>query len=148
MNQRAAANALDASGVGLSLVCLAHCLLIPVAAAAAPMLAPGAAHWLGASHDWHLALFLIAAPVAVIGLLWGARLARAGWRTLAAAGFGLVLMGLGAAHVAEGWGEAALTVTGVTILAGAHAANWRARARQGHAHQSECGMCHEGGDPA
>ena len=95
---------LDATGVGLSALCIAHCLFLPAAAAATPMLAPEAGELLGLSH-------------------------------------GLSIMALGASHVFSTTIETVLTLTGVIVLAGAHFANWRTRARAGHVHERDCGLC-------
>lgn len=135
------ANSLDATGMGLSALCIAHCLLFPTAAAATPLLAPGLSEFLGASHAWHLGLLAVAAPISIVGLVWGARVAEAGWKIIAVGVFGLILMGIGAAHLLGPVAETLVTLTGVSILAGAHLANWRARARAGHNHRKDCNLC-------
>jgi hypothetical protein len=132
---------LDATGVGLSVLCVAHCLFFPIAAAAAPMLLPGAGQAMGADHTVHIGLFLIAAPVSLIGLLWGIRASGGGKLTLVAGSLGLVLMGVGFSHLFAPIVETVLTVLGVSILAGAHIANWRTRARAGHVHERDCNLC-------
>lgn len=132
---------LDATGVGLSALCIAHCLFLPAAAAATPMLVPEAGELFGLSHDWHLILLAIAAPVSLIGLGWSVRTTGAGWPILLIGLLGLALMATGASHVFERSIETVLTLTGVTILAGAHFANWRTRARAGHVHVRDCGLC-------
>ena len=132
---------LDATGVGLSVLCVAHCLFVPAAAAATPMLAPGLGESFGLSHDWHLAMLALAAPVSLIGLGWGMRTTRAHWPVFAIGLLGLALMALGASHLFSAAIETGLTLIGVTILAGAHLANWRRRARAGHEHRRDCGLC-------
>ncbi len=132
---------LDLTGVSLSAVCVAHCLLFPVAAAAAPMLAPGLGEALGASHAWHLGLLAIAAPISLLALGWSVRASRARWPVLALGLLGLSLMTVGALHLSSSLIETALTLTGVTVLAAAHLINWRAQARAGHDHESDCGLC-------
>jgi len=132
---------LDATGVGLSALCIAHCLFLPAAAAATPMLAPEAGALLGLSHDWHLLLLAIAAPVSLVGLGWSVRATRAGWPIFVVGLVGLSIMALGASHVFSATIETVLTLTGVTVLAGAHFANWRTRARAGHVHERDCGLC-------
>ena len=115
---------LDASAMGLSGLCLVHCLALPVAAAALPML--GA--W--AHAEWVHAAFLAAAvPVSAFALL-----RSGGWRapriaTLAVAGLMLLAAGV-MGWPRETW-ETALTVTGGLLLASAHVLNWR---RVGHSH--------------
>ncbi|WP_339336429.1 MerC domain-containing protein [uncultured Maricaulis sp.] len=132
---------LDATGVGLSALCIAHCLFLPAAAAATPMLAPEAGELFGLSHDWHLILLALAAPVSLIGLGWSVRSTGAGWPIFAIGLAGLAIMALGASHVFPQPIETVLTLSGVTVLAGAHFANWRSRARAGHVHERDCGLC-------
>ncbi|WP_300543786.1 MerC domain-containing protein [Maricaulis sp.] len=132
---------MDATGVGLSAICVLHCLFLPATAAAAPMLAPELGGAIGLSHDWHLVLLALAAPVSLIGLGWSVRATKAGWRLFAIGLFGLALMAVGASHIVSPAVETALTLAGVTVLAGAHFANWRMRARAGHVHARDCGIC-------
>lgn len=132
---------LDVTGVGLSVVCILHCLLVPTAASAAPLLSPELGSLFGLSHDWHLVLLALAAPVSLVALGWGMRTVQAGWRVFLGGMFGLGLMAVGASHVFGPVAETVLTLTGVTILAGAHLANWMARARAGHVHRRDCGLC-------
>lgn len=132
---------LDLTGVSLSVVCVAHCLLFPVAAAAAPMLVPGLGEVLGASHAWHFGLLAIAAPVSLLALGWSVRASRARWPVLALGLLGLTLMMIGALHLSSQLLETVITLTGVTVLAAAHLLNWRAQARAGHDHESGCGLC-------
>lgn len=134
-------NTLDATGVGLSFICMLHCLLLPAAASAAPMLAPELGEVVGLSHDWHLILLALAAPVSLIGLGWGVRTTEGGWKVFAVGLFGLGLMAIGASHIVPRLAETILTLSGVTILAGAHFVNWRYRGRSGHDHERDCGLC-------
>lgn len=140
MNDRHAKIA-DASGIGLSLLCMAHCFLLPVIAVLAPALLPSLSGWLFTGESAHMLFFLIAAPISIAAFFWGARLSGAGWRTLTTAGIGLVLMFVGATHIFGDLAETVLTGLGVTLLAGAHFVNWRTRARQGHDHEDECVLC-------
>jgi hypothetical protein len=135
---------LDASGASLSLVCLLHCLALPTAAVAAPALAPDLAERLSLVDDSaHLWLLLAAAPVTVLAFFWGERTMRAGKWTMLVAGSGLALMLAGATHIFPHSVESVLTLTGVSLLIGAHIANWRRRQREGHDHARECGMCED-----
>ena len=140
MSPKIKAATADASGVGLSVLCVAHCLAAPAAAAAGPALAPvmGEAFW---GEGAHIALFLVAAPLSVLGFVWGSRVVKAGFWTIAAAVFGLFLMLFAAAHVAPDVLHTPMPLAGVAILAGAHLANWRARLKAGHVHERECGVC-------
>ncbi|QNL19716.1 MerC domain-containing protein [Hyphobacterium sp. CCMP332] len=135
---------LDMSGTGLSLICLLHCLALPTAAVAAPALAPELAERLSlVEGPAHLFLFLIAAPVTLLAFFWGEKAMRAGKWTMLFAGLGLVLMLTGASHIVAQPFETLLTVTGVSLLLGAHFANWRRRQAAGHNHERECGMCED-----
>lgn len=131
----------DAAGVGLSALCVAHCLLFPATAVAAPMLAPGLSETLGLGHDWHIGLLMVAIPISLLALGWGARRNGGGWALLAVGVLGLGMMTLGALHLFAFWIETALTLTGVTILAAAHLANWRVRWKRGHDHARDCAVC-------
>ncbi|MEA1940653.1 MAG: MerC domain-containing protein [Pseudomonadota bacterium] len=132
---------LDVTGVSLSVVCILHCLLVPTAASAAPLLSPELGSLFGLSHDWHIVLLALAAPVSLVALGWGMKTVRAGWRVFAVGLAGLVLMAIGASHAFGPTAETVLTLIGVSVLAGAHLANWRARARAGHVHKRDCGLC-------
>ncbi|WP_339744130.1 MerC domain-containing protein [uncultured Maricaulis sp.] len=132
---------LDLTGVSLSAVCVAHCLFFPVALAAAPMLTPGLAEALGASHAWHFGLLAIAAPVSLLALGWSVRSSHARWPVLALGLLGLSLMLVGALHLSTQLVETIITLSGVSLLAAAHLINWRAQARSGHNHATECGLC-------
>lgn len=132
---------LDLTGVSLSAVCVAHCLLFPVLLAAAPLLTPGLAEALGASHAWHFGLLAIAAPVSLVALGWSVRASHARWPVLAMGVFGLTLMAIGALHLSSQLVETIITLSGVIVLATAHLINWRAQARAGHDHESDCGLC-------
>ncbi|GJL96823.1 MAG: hypothetical protein DHS20C06_06400 [Hyphobacterium sp.] len=135
---------LDVSGASLSVVCLLHCLALPTAAVAAPALAPELAERLAlVDGQAHLVLFLIAAPITLLAFFWGERTMRSGPWTMLVAGTGLGLMLTGASHVFAQPFESILTGIGVTLLMGAHIANWRRRQAQGHDHPRECGMCED-----
>lgn len=137
------ANKLDATGIGLSVICVGHCLFLPVAAAASPVLAPGLAEVIGVGHEWHLLMLLVAAPVSLIALGWGARVTHGGRRIWMLGLIGLGLMALGATHLFGHLAETVLTLIGVTVLAFAHFSNWRARAKSGHDHARDCEICDE-----
>lgn len=117
-------SAWDSSAVGLSGLCLAHCLALPVAAAALPAL--GAL----ANAEWvHILFLLVALPLSVVAL----------WRkpdskrdiaimVLAVLGLGLLCAGAFPAH----WPELdeQLTILGSISLVAAHVWNrWTASAR-------------------
>ncbi|MDO8411427.1 MAG: MerC domain-containing protein [Phenylobacterium sp.] len=120
------ARLLDGSAIGLSGLCLIHCLVLPVAAAFAPLLGLwGEAEWV------HLAFVVLAAPLSV-GALLLTQPRRLGPISLAAAGLALLVVGL-LYHEAETF----LTVAGGLALASAHLMNWKGRAsRHHHAHST------------
>ncbi len=113
---------LDASAISLSSLCLAHCLLLPVAVALVPVLGVASkAEWV------HLAFVAMAAPLAALALWRSHRhrpLPPPLW-ALAAVGLAGLLAG------ATGWPvhawETPVTVAGSLLLASAHVWNWRRR---------------------
>ncbi|WP_454759524.1 MerC domain-containing protein [Caulobacter segnis] len=118
------AKALDLSAVGLSALCLIHCLALPLLALALPVLG------LWAQAEWvHVLFVALAATMASVAFIdWKARRPRS-WPALLIAAAGLMLMGLGAAAIPDARFERILTVAGGLVLASAHIANWR-----GHGH--------------
>jgi hypothetical protein len=125
LNAHAPARTGDAVAISLSGLCLAHCLILPLAAGFLPLL--GA--WTEA--EWvHWGFVAVAAPIS----LW--TLTRPQTKSLSAVILGLAVLGLGllvagaAGYPDHDW-ETALTVVGGLALATAHLINWR---RQSHAH--------------
>jgi hypothetical protein len=113
----------DGIAVSASLLCLAHCLALPMLAASLPALGL----LLGHSALVHMLLLALALPLGVWALARGRR--KAGWQPVALGLAGFLLMG--AALLLPEAGERALTVAGVSLVAVAHWRNWRAgRARQ------------------
>ena len=111
----------------MSSLCLVHCLLLPLALAASPMLAAGVAHEILHGPVWvHWLLIALAAPVSVYALWRGSEIHhnRTPWM-LAALGF--LLMAAGALAHGHGLAESALTVAGGLVVALAHWRNWKAR---------------------
>ena len=121
---------LDAAAVGLSGLCLIHCLALPVLAAFLPLLSAFShaeyVHWIFLAFAAPIAAAAVAptlferpAPLAIAGL----------------AVSGIALLTCGAfdfpTHL---WGEA-LTIGGGLTLSSAHILNWRRR-HAGHAHAS------------
>ncbi|WP_397417428.1 MerC domain-containing protein [Phenylobacterium sp.] len=113
------ARVLNGSAIGLSGLCLAHCLALPLVAALLPVLGG----WTGA--EWvHVLLVALAAPIAALVFLRPARGGAPPWlRLMAAAGVALLAIG---ALDPGGW-ERPLTVAGSLTLASAHIMNWRRR---------------------
>jgi hypothetical protein len=115
------ARAGDALAIGLSGLCLIHCLALPVLASLLPML--GA--WVEAA--WlHWVFAAAAAPVS----LWALTRPHAAGPSrpaLALAAAGILLLVAGAAEMAGHGVETPVTVAGSLLLAAAHFLNWRRR---------------------
>lgn len=124
----AVARALDISAIGLSALCLVHCLALPILAVSLPLLGSWArAEWV------HVVFVAFAAPIALLAMVdfRARRLSSVGLAGLALAGLSLMLAG--ALEVPSLAWERPLTVIGGLLLATAHALNWR-RAHAGHDH--------------
>lgn len=118
---RSFAGAADATGAGISGLCILHCLALPVAASALPMLGVfREAEWV------HVVLFALAAPIAVLAL------ARSGVWPMTLGLLGLVLLALGTFGPAPA--ETPASALGGLLLIVAHVANWRRRHRGGAVH--------------
>lgn len=111
---------LDFSAIGVSGLCLVHCLASGAFLAGLSVVSLSAP----ASHEFHLytlgAAFILAAWALGRGWL---RLRRSGPVVLGGLGIALMIAGLHPAMI--GWPEVALTVAGVTFLAFGHLLNWR-----------------------
>ena len=112
----------DGLAVGASVLCLIHCLALPILIAALPALAAR----LDLGEGFHLAVLAFALPVSAVALGEGWWLHR-GLTPLVVGAAGLVLLAAGLAF--EEWVavETGVTVAGSLLLAGAHVANWRGR---------------------
>lgn len=113
---------LDRAAVGISALCLIHCLALPVFAAALPVLATVAeAEWL------HKAFVLFAVPISVMAILKtrGSKFALL-FSGLAVTGLAFLMAGafIEALHDFE----TPLTVAGAVILSLAHVLRWRRHA--------------------
>ncbi len=112
----------DLSAIGLSGLCLVHCLALPVLAAILPVFGS----W--ARAEWVHAVFIaIAAPLSA-GALWlNSRGERRPMGLYIAALAGLALLALGAGGRPKPSLETPITVAGSLTLVGAHLWNWRHR---------------------
>jgi hypothetical protein len=110
----------DGVAVSASLLCLAHCLLLPLLVSILPVLGLLADD----SLPVHAALLGLALPLGLWALGRGRH--RAGWGPLALGLFGFALMA--AALMTSEPHERLLTVAGVSLVAIAHWRNWRAAA--------------------
>jgi hypothetical protein len=121
------AKALDVSAVGLSALCLIHCLALPALSLLLPFLG------LWAQAEWiHVAFIAAAAPIAVLALVDLRARKPHSWIILGIAASGLALMLAGAVEFPSASYERPLTVVGGLLLSGAHIANWRRRGHAGH----------------
>jgi hypothetical protein len=124
---------LDLLGLGLSALCLIHCIALPMVLIALPTLATFGHddhhHWL------HLALALVLVPLAFASLLPGYLRHR---RTAVMAGGALGVAAILIGAFLEGWlGESAvtaLTIAGSLCLIGAHWINLSVGRTPGTAH--------------
>lgn len=128
---------LDFASVGLSGLCVVHCLALPLIAAALPLAGALAdAPWV------HPVLVLIAAPLS----FWAIHSSRA-WRKFAVVALvvtGLILLAL-AAFVPELAGlDAVLSVIGALSIAAAHLVNYLSM-RSVHVHDDAC-VCKAAGE--
>ncbi|MEM8799136.1 MAG: MerC domain-containing protein [Pseudomonadota bacterium] len=111
---------LDAIGIGLSGLCIVHCLLMPLVVVALPALAGSTVEGV-----WgHALLLAIAIPVSVTAFVSGLR-SHGGVRPSIIGGLGLLLM---TSALLPWWteaGERAITIIGVVVLASGHFINQR-----------------------
>lgn len=112
-------NALDLSGVGLSCLCLLHCMALPLLAVSVPVLAVfSEAEWI------HKAFVLMAVPVALLAI-FTVQPARNKPSIIALMFAGVSLLFAGAFVEALHDYETTLTVIGALCLGSAHIWRWR-----------------------
>jgi hypothetical protein len=112
----------DSVAIGLSGLCLIHCLALPLAASLLPILGAWAeAEWV------HWLFVAVAAPLSLWTLTRDRPLQ---WSLLAPAALGVTLLLAGAAGLPDHDFETPLTVAGGLLLAAAHTLNWRRRRRE------------------
>jgi len=117
---------LDRVAIGLSSLCLVHCIATVLLTAA--LASAGAAL---ANPAWHEVGFTLAMLIGAIALGRGFATHR-DWRPLLLGACGLALMGVGLVG-ADGLPEIAATMAGVVLLAIAHRRNARCGHDHGHA---------------
>lgn len=121
MNQAPAKSTdwLDGAAVGLSGLCLVHCLALPLVAGVLPILLPFVEGHL------HIQMLVLVLPLSVIAIGIGVarhRNLRVAW--LALAGMALLVVGATVAHQQLGLlADRVFTVCGAVILAAAHLYN-------------------------
>lgn len=124
--------AMDATAMGLSGLCIIHCLGLPLIAAALPL----AAQW--AEAEWvHGLLVALAAPAALLAIGPSLSQRPAPWMIVILALLGLSGL-VSALFIENETSETALSVIGALLLATAHILNWR-RAHRLARHAS--GIC-------
>jgi hypothetical protein len=110
---------LDGAAASVSLLCLVHCLALPLLIAALPALS----QVLAVPEGFHRGVALLALPASAVALLSGFRRHRSGRAMVLAA------VGLGAIGWAAFWAESASaellgTVFGSVLVSAAHVVNW------------------------
>lgn len=119
-----------AEGIAItaSLLCLVHCLFLPLLLAWSPAVTRA----LDLPFDLHLWIVLIAGPMSLWILLKAARQQRLPIMLTGVAGLGLLAFAL-VVPVTETM-EIAISSIGSVLLAAAHLANWMARHPKAHIH--------------
>ncbi|PXW79387.1 MerC mercury resistance protein [Blastomonas natatoria] len=107
--------------IAASLLCLAHCLILPVLLASSPAVSRA----LDLPFDLHLWIVLIAGPVSLWLLVSAARQQRIFVMAAGLAGLGMLVLAL-VLPVTE-TGEIAISSMGSVSLAFAHVSNWLTR---------------------
>lgn len=103
----------------VSVLCAVHCLALPVAAAALPLVAHHSLH-----DPTHALMFFLAFPLAAVAFAGGYRAhRRLAPSALGALGIALLAVALTLVH--EGAAEVALSIAGGLLLIVAHLANHR-----------------------
>ena len=115
----------DGTAIGASILCLIHCLLLPLAIA----FIPAVGVLIALPESVHIILFITAVPVSSVAIVAGYRRHGAALPG-AIAIFGLVLIGAGALAGLPLLVETSVTVAGSLALATGHLWNLRAPARQ------------------
>lgn len=118
--------AFDLSAIGLSGLCLAHCLALPLLSAALPALSAWTeAEWL------HLAFAGAALPISVTALYSAHRGRPLHSGVVFLATSGLAALALGAVAPLEERAATVVTIAGSVLLTVAHLWNWRRSHRAG-----------------
>ena len=110
---------LDGAAASVSLLCLVHCLALPLLIAALPALS----QVLSVPEGFHRGVALVALPASAVALLAGFRRHRSG-RALGLAATGLAAIGWGAFGAQSAGAELAATVAGSVLVSAAHVVNW------------------------
>jgi len=132
-------NALDKTAIGLSLLCAAHCLALPLVLVLLPSLAALQLNY-EAFHFWMVIAVL---PTSLYALTMGCKQHKR-YRLLLLGSVGLILLVsavvLGEAVIGE-LGEKALTLVGAAFIAYGHYTNFRLCQLRQHQSQSQHQDC-------
>ncbi len=120
----------ERAAMSASLLCLIHCLALPLIIAALPVLSS----ILTVPESFHVWVLAFAVPASGAALIAGRTQHGEVW-PLALGALGLILLAIGAMVFGESAGETPITVAGSLLLAAAHIGNWRLRHE--HSHKSE-----------
>lgn len=121
----------DRIAIGLSAVCLVHCLAVPIVIAVLPV----AAISFGESQHFHGLMLWLVVPTSVAGFGLGYRLHRRAGLVVAGAA-GVAVLAAAAVYGHTAWSESfevAVSVAGSLLLGAAHWLNFRA-VRRCHRH--------------
>lgn len=116
----------DGVAIGASILCLIHCLVLPLLIVLLPTLAA----FLAFPESFHLWALALAVPTSVLALTTGYRRHRRILPTAVALP-GLVLLALGALLAPTDAMETMLSVAGALLLALGHGLNWKALHKSG-----------------
>lgn len=131
-HSRARTSMIEHAALGASLLCLVHCLALPLLIAALPAISS----FLPVDSSFHLWMLGFAVPASGVALTSGQAQHGVSWPLLTGL-FGLFFLMLGVLAFGGTWAETVATVFGAVLLACAHVANLRLRRALGHrAHQA------------
>ena len=114
--------------ISASILCLAHCLFLPLVLAWSPALS----RTFDLPFNLHLWIVLIAGPISLTILVRAAKRARMGILATGVAGLSLLVLAL--VLPVTDMQEIAISSIGSMLLAMAHLANWAARHPKAHLH--------------
>jgi hypothetical protein len=119
----------ERAAVGASVLCLIHCIGLPLLLAALPVLSSLAP----IPESFHVWVLVFAAPSSALALFAGRHHHRRAFPLMIGA-IGLILLATGALLLLGGRWETPVTIIGSLCLACAHIANWRLR-HSSHQHR-------------
>lgn len=117
------ADAIEGTAIGASLLCLAHCLALPLLL----LMLPGTLAVFARSEAAHLWIFFLVAPFALIALALGYRRHRRLLPGLLGS-LGVACVGIALFPAVGEGGAKLITIIGSLLLVSGHLLNWRERA--------------------